>query len=257
MSSPAKGHSEPASLWTPSEGDVMLSAATRAPSLHNSQPWEFGVGNRHVEVYLVPSRRLPHSDASGRFQLVSCGAALFNLRVAAAHLGMHPSVELLPGEADPTLIAILYADHRHERPSSLDTCYPAIGARRTNRMPLSARRTARARRRAPGEEAGASVRRGWRRGRVPRTLGSTGAAPPLPDDLTTCPCQLLVSGSYVQDTASGVRGSEPNDASGRDQCPGLPKADQRPDRHCPAALGRAAGDTYGRTVGQTCPRRQS
>lgn len=49
---------------------------------------------------------------------------------------MHPSVELLPEEADPTLVAILHTDHRHERPSSLDTYYPAIGARRTNRMPF-------------------------------------------------------------------------------------------------------------------------
>ena len=71
------------------------------PSLHNSQPWEFGVSDRYVEIYLVPSRRLPDSDASGRSQLVSCGAALFNLRVAAAHLGMHPRVDLLPDEADP------------------------------------------------------------------------------------------------------------------------------------------------------------
>ena len=136
MPSPAKGHSELAPLWTPSEVDLMLSAATRAPSLHNSQPWEFGVGRRHVEIYLVPSRRLPHADPSGRSQLVSCGAALFNLRVAVAHLGMHPRIELLPEKADPTLIAILRTDHRHERPSSLDTYYPVIGTRRTNRMPF-------------------------------------------------------------------------------------------------------------------------
>jgi hypothetical protein len=136
MPSPAKGHSELAHLWTPSEVDLMLSAATRAPSLHNSQPWAFAVGRRHVEIYLVPSRRLSHSDPTGRSQFVSCGAGLFNLRVAAAHLGMHPAVELLPDRADRTLVAVMRSDHRHERPGSLDTYYPSIGARRTNRMPF-------------------------------------------------------------------------------------------------------------------------
>lgn len=126
-------------LWTPSEVDLLLSAATRAPSLHNSQPWAFGVGDRHIEMYLVPSRQLRRSDASGRSQIVSCGAALFNLRVAAAHLGMHPRVEVLPDEADRTLIAILHTDHRHARPSSLDVYYEAIGARRTNRTPFRSR----------------------------------------------------------------------------------------------------------------------
>lgn len=135
-SSHGRGQSGLVPIWTPREVDLMLSAATRAPSLHNSQPWEFGVGDRHIEIYLVPSRRLPQADPSGRSQRVSCGAALFNLRVAAAHLGMHLRVELLPDEADPTLIAMLYSNHRHTRPSSLDTYYPAISARRTNRMPF-------------------------------------------------------------------------------------------------------------------------
>ncbi|MQY36610.1 hypothetical protein SRB17_46120 [Streptomyces sp. RB17] len=36
---------------------------------------------------------------------LGCGAALFNLRVAAAAAGRHPAVRLLPDRADPQLLA--------------------------------------------------------------------------------------------------------------------------------------------------------
>ena len=75
---------------------MLLRAAVRAPSLHNTQPWAFGFGDRHVELYADSSRHLPRADSTGRSLLVSCGAALFNLRVAAAHLGMHPRVRSCP-----------------------------------------------------------------------------------------------------------------------------------------------------------------
>jgi nitroreductase len=129
-----------AALLTEQDAELLVTAATRAPSLHNTQPWAFAVGSRHVEVYADASRQLPRSDPSGRALLISCGAALFNLRVAAGHLGLHPRVRILPDTDDPTLVALLNADHRHHRPASIDHYFPALPERRTNRLPFSGRR---------------------------------------------------------------------------------------------------------------------
>lgn len=76
-------------------------------------------------MYADPSRHLPRADAPGRALLMSCGAALFNLRVAAGQMGLHPRVRVLPKD-DPTLVAVLTADHRHERPSTLGFYFPAV-----------------------------------------------------------------------------------------------------------------------------------
>jgi nitroreductase len=121
---------------------MLLRAATRAPSLHNSQPWAFAFGPRHVELYADATRQLRHADPSGRSLLESCGAALLNLRVAAEHAGFHPRVRVLPEATEPTLVALVKVDHRHRpgQPSALNHLYPAIEARRTNRRPFLPRR---------------------------------------------------------------------------------------------------------------------
>lgn len=116
---------------------LLLEAATAAPSVHNSQPWRFTVTARRIELYADAARQLRFADASGRSLLISCGAALFNLRVAAGHLGFHPRVRLLPSGSDPTHVATMEVDHRHARPGRpLDELYNAVWNRRTNRFPF-------------------------------------------------------------------------------------------------------------------------
>ena len=114
---------------------TLLEAAVAAPSIHNSQPWRFHIGPRRIELYADPARQLRIADGHGRSLLVSCGAALFNLRVAAEHLGFHPRVRLLPSD-NPILVATVDVDHRRSRPGLLDALYPAIWQRRTNRYPF-------------------------------------------------------------------------------------------------------------------------
>ena len=80
---------------------ALVEAASAAPSVHNSQPWIFTVGERTVDLHADPARHLAVSDGSGRSLLISCGAALFNLRVAADHLGFHPRVRILPTQGRP------------------------------------------------------------------------------------------------------------------------------------------------------------
>jgi hypothetical protein len=115
---------------------VLLEAATRAPSVHNSQPWRFEVAPRRISVFADTGRQLRIADAPGRSLLISCGAALLNLRVAAEHLGFHPRVRILPSPDDPGLVAIVDVDHRHQRGGGLGHLYPSVAARRTNRFPF-------------------------------------------------------------------------------------------------------------------------
>jgi len=121
----------------PEHVDMLLRAGGLAPSLHNSQPWQFAVGSNHVEVYADASRQLRDSDPTGRSLLISCGAAVFNLRVAIAHLGFHPRPRLMPDPNDPTLVATIDVDKRQR--ADLGRFYKALLARRTNRRPFQDR----------------------------------------------------------------------------------------------------------------------
>lgn len=118
------------------QAEVLIRAAGMAPSLHNSQPWAFAVGPRHIEVYADASRQLPSADARGRSLLVSCGAAVFNLRVALEHLGFSPRLRLLPDTEDATYLAVIEVRGRKRTRGTLGRYYDAIPARRTNRRPF-------------------------------------------------------------------------------------------------------------------------
>ena len=82
----------------------LIAMAARAPSVHNSQPWQFQVTARAVELWSDPRRKL-RTDPIGREMLISCGAALYGLRLAVRSLGYQPTVELLPDPARLRLLA--------------------------------------------------------------------------------------------------------------------------------------------------------
>ena len=74
-----------------------LRLANRAPSVHNTQPWRWLVGDDSVHLLADWSRHVPATDPDGRDLIVSCGAALHHLRVALAARGRHATVHRLPG----------------------------------------------------------------------------------------------------------------------------------------------------------------
>src|ERR671935_2192193 len=76
----------------------LISLAARAPSVHNTQPWRFEVSERAIELYADASRQLLE-DPAGREMLISCGAALYGLRLGIRSLGYRTEVELFPGPA--------------------------------------------------------------------------------------------------------------------------------------------------------------
>jgi hypothetical protein len=72
--------------------------------VQNTQPWRFRAGEYVIELYADPGRKL-RVDPASREMLISCGAALFGLRLAVRSLGYPPVVELLPDPARPRLLA--------------------------------------------------------------------------------------------------------------------------------------------------------
>jgi hypothetical protein len=94
----------PVSSPLAAQAGYLVGIAARAPSLHNTQPWRFKVGEHAIEVYADRNRQL-RIDPDGREMLISCGAALYGLRLAVRALGHLPKVELLPEPARPWLLA--------------------------------------------------------------------------------------------------------------------------------------------------------
>jgi nitroreductase len=82
----------------------LVELAARAPSVHNTQPWRFTVTGQAIELYADASRQLME-DPAGREMIISCGAALFGLRLAIRSLGYQPNVDLFPEPSQRHLLA--------------------------------------------------------------------------------------------------------------------------------------------------------
>jgi len=74
----------------------MIARAIRAPSSHNSQPWLFRPTDEGIDLLADRTRALPVTDPEDRELTISCGCALFGLRVAAAAEGLGAHVTPLP-----------------------------------------------------------------------------------------------------------------------------------------------------------------
>ncbi|MET8111774.1 Acg family FMN-binding oxidoreductase [Streptomyces prasinus] len=121
---------------------TLLAAAVAAPSIHNTQPWRFGLDpdSGTVQVRADHRRQLPRADPLRRAQHMSVGAAVFNLRVAAEHLGWDPVVRLRPAVGDPDLLATVQLScPAADRHLSLSGLYDAVERRHTSRMPFTGR----------------------------------------------------------------------------------------------------------------------
>ncbi|TYB44882.1 Acg family FMN-binding oxidoreductase [Actinomadura chibensis] len=84
--------------------------AVQAPSVHNTQPWRFGVRGARLTLRADPDRRLGVADPAGREMLISCGAALYNLRLSLRAQGFEPVVRTLPDPDRPHLLADVHAE---------------------------------------------------------------------------------------------------------------------------------------------------
>ena len=116
----------------------VVAAAAAAPSLHNSQPWQFEVSGDALALYAAPDRALAIADPQARGLYLSCGAALYNARVALRYLGADPRVELLPHPEYPfDVLALLRAGPGAAPGRDEQDQFTAIWHRHTDRGPYS------------------------------------------------------------------------------------------------------------------------
>jgi hypothetical protein len=115
---------------------VML--ASRAPSLHNSQPWRWVVEGATLHLWADPRRMMHATDRTGREMTLSCGAVLDHLRVAMAAAGWDSVTERLPDPAEPDHLASLRFRPLDAVTEAARQRAAAISRRRTDRLPLAA-----------------------------------------------------------------------------------------------------------------------
>jgi nitroreductase len=114
-----------------------LSLAVRAPSVHNSQPWRWRVGEQSLHLYADPDRHLPHTDPDARDMMISCGAALNHCVVALAALGWQSKIHRLPNPDERHRLASIEL-YRYPANEVDITLAAAIPRRRTDRRHYSA-----------------------------------------------------------------------------------------------------------------------
>lgn len=117
----------------PETVDTILRAAVLAPSSHNTQPWTFTLEPGIVHLRADRTRALPVNDPDDRELTISCGAALFNLRVAAWDVGAAPTIALLPDPDDPDLLATVQLHGAARPPDDVRRLSAAITQRHTHR----------------------------------------------------------------------------------------------------------------------------
>ena len=115
----------------------LIETAARAPSVHNTQPWRFHVGPAGLELHADRTRQLQAVDPFGRELLISCGAALYGLRLAVRLLGYLPMVDLLPEASQPDLLARVRVGYPAPLSQADWTMLAAVPHRHTHRGPFS------------------------------------------------------------------------------------------------------------------------
>jgi len=110
-----------------------------APSSHNTQPWIFHVTSEGLELIADRTRSLPVNDPDDRELVISCGAALFNLRVGAEAHELECEVATLPDRERPDLLASVRLTPGDARSAPLQGLARAVSQRRTYRRDFSGR----------------------------------------------------------------------------------------------------------------------
>ena len=115
----------------------IVEVASRAPSVHNTQPWRWRGGPRTLELLADRSHQLAETDPLGRNLTISCGAALHHAQAAAGALGWTTHVVRHPDSAQPDLLAAIDLTPGAPSPTARETL-AAMEARCTDRRRFNA-----------------------------------------------------------------------------------------------------------------------
>jgi nitroreductase len=127
----------PAAGSTTEKLKFLLNYAILAPSGHNTQPWSFKLVDDSVELHADLTRVLPIADPDNRELIISCGAALFHLKIAINYFGYREVVEIFPTGNKPNLLARIGIGNKKLVSDEEKLLFHAILQRRTNRLPFT------------------------------------------------------------------------------------------------------------------------
>jgi hypothetical protein len=125
-------------LLQPADARWVVAQAARAPSVHNTQPWRFTWDGVRFTLTPDTTRVLPVNDPEGRELVMSCGAALYNLRLALRQLGLMSRVETLP-RGRPETLAVVEVLPGSPADSEERRLFAALGRRHTHRSSFTDR----------------------------------------------------------------------------------------------------------------------
>jgi molybdopterin/thiamine biosynthesis adenylyltransferase/nitroreductase len=111
--------------------EALLSAAVRAPSGGNCQPWRFHVDGSTVWVVHDAPRSRTLLDRTGEAAMVALGAAVENLCIAATHHELEPRVTAFPRPDRPDVVARVDLSSGWPKPDPLlDAVFQRVTDRR-------------------------------------------------------------------------------------------------------------------------------
>lgn len=111
-------------------------SACRAPSLHNSQPWQWVFERQALQLYVDRRRLVTFADRSGREAIMSCGAMLDHAQVAMEAAGWEATIERFPNRHNRDHLATLVFRPLDSVTDEQRNRAEAILERRTDRLPL-------------------------------------------------------------------------------------------------------------------------
>jgi nitroreductase len=113
-----------------------VSAAVRAPSVYNAQPWRFALHDGAIEVRIDPYRLLPVADPDRWAARIACGAAIANIQLSLAVAGVTPHTRVWPSSHDPLLVAAITGGGPCTPSPRQTALHAAIPHRHSNRRPF-------------------------------------------------------------------------------------------------------------------------
>lgn len=120
--------------WSNLAGEI-IHLASRAPSIHNTQPWRWRVRQNGLDLRPDTTRWLPATDPGRHGLVLSCGATLRLAEIAARSLGLQTRTHWQPAGEDGPLARLTIVGEA--TPAERDLALAAAGERRRSyRGPL-------------------------------------------------------------------------------------------------------------------------
>jgi hypothetical protein len=111
----------------------LLNYAVRAPSHQNTQPWKFRINATSLDIMIDRERALTFVDPNFRELIISCGAAVQMIEVAARYFGFEPVVTLSPDKSTTDWLAQVELKNDYQPTRQDKKIFRAIKHRQTNR----------------------------------------------------------------------------------------------------------------------------